>query len=90
MKGFLDRLNDISDVLDDVSAATDIANHGLKKTKESGENISRIARRIASGDNERDRKKIMEYAKRKNACVRRTSIFCILMIIITVLLCVFV
>lgn len=90
MKGFLDRLNDISNVLDDVSAATDIANHGLKKTRESGENISRIAQRIASGDNERDRRKIVEYVKKKNKCVHRTFIFCALMIIITILLCVFV
>ena len=96
MGGIFDKLNDISNLLDSVSGTidstkdvVDIANHGVKKTQESGKNISKMVQRAMSEENERDRKQIKEYERRETVCIRRTVIFCILMILVTILICVF-
>lgn len=96
MSGNFDTLDDIrnlldsiSDTLDNTKGVVDVVNHGLKRTKESEENISRIIQRAMSEENERDMKLIKEYQRRTRLCFRRTVIFCILMILVTILICVF-
>lgn len=97
MSGLFDKLNDIGNMLDNISDTidstkdvVDTANYGVKKTQESGNNISKVIQRDVSGENERDRKKIREYEKRENLSIRRTAIFCILVVLVTILICVFV
>ncbi len=96
MGGFWDKLNDISNVLDDVSNTLDDMNsavgttsHGVRKVQETGEKIGRIASQVGSDKDKRDRKKIKECEIKASICTRRTFIFCILMIAVTVLVCIF-
>lgn len=89
MGGFLDKLNDVSNLLDDVSDTIDTTNYGIKKMQESGQNINWMIQRAASEENEIDRKKIREYEKRENMSIRRTVIFCVLVILATILICIF-
>ena len=78
MGGIFDKLNDISNLLDGVSGTidstkdvVDIANHGVKKTQESGKNISKMVQRAMSEENERDRKQIKEYERRETVFVEQ-------------------
>ncbi len=96
MSGLFDKLNDIGNMLDNISGTidstkdvVDTANYGVKKTQESGKNISKMIQRAMSEENERDRKKIKEYEKRENLSIRRTVIFCILVVVVTILICIF-
>lgn len=82
-------LDDVNGALDDVQNAVDTANYGVKRTRDSGENINRVIKRIESGENDRGWQKVEEYEKKEFACIRRTFLFCILVIIVTVLWCVF-
>lgn len=108
MSGFFDKLNDISNKLDNISNIIDdtkdaidrtiddtkdvvyTANYGLKKTQESGKNISDVIQGEVSGENAKNKEKIIEYEKRENLSVLRTVIFCVLVILATILICVFV
>ncbi len=89
MGGFWDKVNEISDVLEDVSVVADTANHSVKKTKASCENIGKFVNRVASGDNEKAKKKIMECERKEGACIFQTIIFCVLVILATILFCFF-
>ena len=96
MSGFFDKLNDIGNMLDNVSGTidsakdvVDLTNHGVKKTQESGKNISKMIQRGMSEENERDRKKIKEYKMREELSIRRTVIFCVLVVLVTILICIF-
>lgn len=96
MSGIFDKLNDISNILDDISGTidttkdmVDIANHGVKKTQESGKNISKMIQRGLSEENERDKEKIMEYERRETISIHRTIIFCVFAVLVTVLICIF-
>ncbi len=96
MSGFLDGLNNLSNMLDSLSETidgtkdvVDAANYGTKRTQESGKNISKMIQRGMSEENEKAWKKIREYDKREDVSIRRTVIFCILVILATILICVF-
>lgn len=89
MSGFWDQLDDIGDLLDSASKALDTANHGVKKTQETKGNIQKIIERDKSGENQRDLMRIREYEERQTIRIRRTVIFCILMILLTILICIF-
>ena len=49
-----------------------------------------MIQREASGENARNKEKIIEYEKRENLSVLWTVIFCVLVILATILICVFV
>lgn len=103
MSEFWNKLNDVSDMLDsvsstlknvsstldDVNSTVDVTSYGIRRTQAAKENINNTIKRAMSEENKRDRYIIMECEKIRAACVRRTVIICILMVIATVLICMF-
>jgi len=89
MGDFFNKLNDISNLLDDVSDTVNTTKHGIDAMHDSGQKITRMIQRATSEENEIARRKIEGYCRRKDKSIRRTILFCIFLIFVTVLICVF-
>lgn len=83
-------IDDIGEVLDDVNDTYATTRHGYNAVKDSKENFDRVVQRVMSGENDADMDLALKYYERTKRCKKRTIIFCIFMIIITVVVCVFV
>ncbi len=77
-------LEDIDDLAGDVKQTTSTAKYGYGKVRDSAEYFTNMPRNI-----EANLKQIEEYGIKKRKYKTRTTIFCVLVIVITVGICVF-
>lgn len=89
MSEFWNAIDKLGDILDETSETMNTASHGINRVRSSKDHVTRLVNRYQSGESDADWDKIMEYRNRESRCIRRTVIFCILMIAVTILVCYF-
>lgn len=84
------KVNDIGTLLDDVNDAYATTQQGFHKVQNSKRNFDRVVQRMESGKNTKDLDMAVLYYEKTNACKKRTILFCILIILITIAVCIFI
>lgn len=97
MSGLWDALDKVSNILDEIGETMDDAkdavnttNYSIDKVQSSKGNLDRVLKRIESGENERDRKLAEIYERKGNVWIYWTIAICVISIIATILICIFV
>lgn len=77
------------DDLDKINATIGTTHHGINKVLSSKGNLDNALKRLDNGEAKRYSQQIAEYEDRGNAHIHWTIAFCLLLIIATILICVF-
>ena len=89
MGNFWKTLDTVGTVLNDIDDTNKTVQHGYEQTRRTAENADRTVKCILSGEYSEADKKIMEYERKTGKCYIRTVVFCVFMIAVTVLVCIF-
>ena len=80
------KLKDVGELLEVANDTYNTAQHGYSRVKSSKMNFEEVVARNVSGE---DMRLAIKYDRKKDACKRNTIIFCILLIIATILICMY-
>lgn len=89
MSGFWDTLGKVSNILEEVNESVDTTNYGINKAQSSKGKLDRALNRIKTGEDVRDRKRAEVYDRKGNRWINWTIVLCIISIIATIVVCIF-